>query len=212
MLQGTGIVATGGTVVSAVTSADGNVHGSDIAGGTPQHVVPGDLMIVPEGVSHILESDANVPLIVATLHLPRAAAALGNMTDTQKLVHQAADLAAMVARAKNALSAQPHSTTTLLSLPPYNVEMEYISAKSVALLHKHAGEFLYVLEGEGEVVTDGSLVNPHDRGSDIDGDDIQGGNDHRLKQGDFVYVPKNVSFLSRTSGTFVLATLQVPSP
>jgi mannose-6-phosphate isomerase-like protein (cupin superfamily) len=211
VMQGTGTIATGGSVVDPVTSADGNVHGSDISGGAPEHVVPGDLMIVPQGVAHILVGDAGVPLVVATLHLPRSAAASGGKTETPKLVHHAADLAAMLAQARKTPPAQSRSNSTLLSLPPYRIELKDVSVKEAAVLHKNEGAFLYVLEGEGDLITDGSLVHPRDRGADVDGDDIQGGNARRLKKGDFVYVPRNVPFVARTESNLVLATLKVPN-
>ena len=40
-------------------------------------------------------------------------------------------------------------------------------------MHKNDGEFMFVLEGEGVIVTGGTVINPKDTGADIDGDGIQ---------------------------------------
>ena len=41
ILDGAGTLTTGGALVNASTAANGNISGSDIAGGTPQHVGEG---------------------------------------------------------------------------------------------------------------------------------------------------------------------------
>jgi mannose-6-phosphate isomerase-like protein (cupin superfamily) len=209
VLQGTGTVATGGSVVEGVTSADGNVHGSDIAGGIAQHVAPGDLMIVPQGVAHILISDAGVPLIVATLHVPR-----NGVDDPEsasrpaKLVHLAAGLPAAVARASTA--AQPDRT--MLSLPPYQMEMERPTAAGMALLHQSHAEFIFVRDGEGELISGGALSDARALGGDTLTGTIQGGLHSRLERGAIVYVPKNVPFVAKSGNRLTLATMLVPVP
>ena len=90
--------------------------------------------------------------------------------------------------------------------------LEYRSPKGIASVHKNDGEFMFVLEGEGVIVAGGTVVNPKDLGANIDGDAIAGGTDHRMKKGDFIFVPKGLPHLARTDGTFVLATLHVPQP
>ena len=77
-------------------------------------------------------------------------------------------------------------------------------------MHKNDGEFMLVLEGEGVIVAGGTVVNPKDLGANIDGDAIVGGVEHRMKKGDWIFVPKGLPHLARTDGTFVLATLHVP--
>jgi oxalate decarboxylase/phosphoglucose isomerase-like protein (cupin superfamily) len=126
-------------------------------------------------------------------------------------VNLAADLPAMTQKAKAAAASSPRffGGDTILSLPPYRMGLEYRSPKGIASVHKNDGEFMYVLEGEGVVVTGGTVVNPTDLGANIDGDAIEGGTDNHMKKGDFIFVPKGLPHLARTDGIFVLATLHV---
>jgi len=215
VLDGAGTVTTGGALVNATTAVNGNISGSDIAGGTPQHVVKGDMLIVPQNVPHMMNPDAGGVLVLAALHLPRTGEpppVAGRMPAAPKLIHLAADLPAMIEKTKAASATSPRffGGDTLLSLPPYRVGLEYRTAKGIASVHKNDGEFMLVLEGEGVIVAGGTVVNPKDLGANIDGDAIEGGTDIRMKKGDWIFVPKGLPHLARTDGTFVLATLHVP--
>jgi mannose-6-phosphate isomerase-like protein (cupin superfamily) len=212
VLDGAGTVTTGGTLVDAVPGANGNISGKDVTGGVPQHLVKGDMLLVPQGTPHVMVPDAAAPFVLATLHVPRTgepAPAAGRAAT--KLVNHAADLPAMTEKAKAAAAASPRffGGETILSLAPYRVGLEYRTAKGIASVHKIDGEFMYVLEGEGVIVAGGTVVNPKDLGANIDGDAIAGGVDHRMKKGDWIFVPKGLPHLARTDGTFVLATLHV---
>ena len=214
VLDGAGTITTGGTLVDVVTGANGNISGKDITGGTPQHLVKGDMLLVPQGTPHMMVPDAAAPFVLATLHVPRTgdpAPAAGRPQPTPKLVNRAADLPAMTEKAKAAAAASPRffGGDTILSLPPYRVGLEYRTAKGIASVHKNDGEFMLVLEGEGVIVAGGTVVNPKDLGANIDGDAIAGGVDHHMKKGDWIFVPKGLPHLARTDGTFVLATLHV---
>jgi mannose-6-phosphate isomerase-like protein (cupin superfamily) len=213
ILDGAGTITTGGTLVNP-TTANGNISGTDIAGGTPLHAVKGDMLIVPQGTPHMMVPDAGAPLVLATLHLPRngePAPVPGRIPAAPKLVNLAADLPAMTQKAKAAAATSPRffGGDTILSLPPYRMGLEYRSPKGIASVHKNDGEFMFVLEGEGVVVTGGTVANPKDLGANIDGDAITGGTDNHMKKGDFIFVPKGLAHLARTDGTFVLATLHV---
>jgi mannose-6-phosphate isomerase-like protein (cupin superfamily) len=214
VLDGAGTITTGGTLVDAVPAANGNISGKDITGGTPQHLVKGDMLLVPQGTAHMMVPDAAAPFVLATLHVPRTsepAPAAGRTPATPKLVNHAADLPAMTEKAKAAAASSPRffGGDTILSLAPYRVGLEYRTAKGIASVHKNDGEFMLVLEGEGVIVAGGTVVNPKDLGANIDGDAIAGGIDHRMKKGDWIFVPKGLPHLARTDGTFVLATLHV---
>ncbi len=214
VLGGAGTITTGGTLVDPVTGASGNISGKDITGGVPQHLVKGDMLLVPQGTAHMMVPDAAAPFVLATLHVPRTAEpapAAGRVPAASKLVNHAADLPAMTEKAKAAAAASPRffGGDTILSLPPYRVGLEYRTAKGIASVHKNDGEFMLVLEGEGVIVAGGTVVNPKDLGANIDGDAIAGGVDHRMKKGDWIFVPKGLPHLARTDGTFVLATLHV---
>jgi quercetin dioxygenase-like cupin family protein len=215
VLDGAGTITTGGALVDAVTGTNGNVSGKDITGGTPQHLVKGDMLLVPQATAHMMVPDAGGAFVLATLHLPRTGEPVpvaGRAPAAPKLVNLAADLPAMTQKAKAAVATSPRffGGDTILSLPPYRVGLEYRSPKGVASVHKNDGEFMVVLEGEGVIVAGGKVVNPKDTGANIDGDAIEGGTDIRMKTGDFIFVPKGVPHLAKSDGAFVLATLHVP--
>jgi len=214
VLDGAGTITTGGSLVDAVPGADGNISGKDITGGTPQHLAKGDMLMVPQGTAHMMVPDAGGAFVLATLHMPRSgepAPAPGRAPAAPKLVHHAADLPVLIEKAKAAAATSPRffGGDTLLVLPPYRVGLEYRTPKGIASVHKNDGEFMYVLEGEGVIVTGGTVVNPKDLGANIDGDAIEGSTDNRMKKGDWIFVPKGLPHLARTDGTFVLATLHV---
>jgi quercetin dioxygenase-like cupin family protein len=215
VLDGAGTITTGGSLVDAAAGSNGNISGKDVTGGTAQHAVKGDMLIVPQGIAHMMVPDAGGALVLATLHLPRTgepAPIPGRAPAAPKLVNLAADLPAMTQKAKAAVATSPRffGGDTILSLPPYRMGLEYRSPKGIASVHKNDGEFMYVLEGEGVIVAGGTVVNPKDTGVNIDGDAIQGGTDIRMKKGDFIFVPKGVPHLAKSDGAFVLATLHVP--
>lgn len=214
VLDGAGTITTGGALVNAVTAANGNISGSDITGGTPRHMVKGDMMIVPQNVAHMMVPDAGAPFVLATLHLPRAgepAPVPGRAPATPKLVTLAADLPAMIEKAKAAVATSPRffGGDTILALPPYRMGLEYRSPKGIASVHKNDAEFMVVLEGEGVIVAGGTVTNPKDTGANIDGVAIAGGTDIRMKKGDWIFVQKGVPHLAKSDGAFVLATLHV---
>src|SRR5689334_10367400 len=214
VLDGAGTITTGGSLVDAVPGANGNISGKGITGGTPQHLAKGDMLMVPQGTAHMMVPDAGGAFVLATLHMPRSgepAPAPGRAPAAPKLVHHAADLPVLIEKAKAAAATSPRffGGDTLLVLPPYRVGLEYRTPKGIASVHKNDGEFMYVLEGEGVIVTGGTVVNPKDLGANIDGDAIEGGTDNRMKKGDWIFVPKGLPHLARTDGTFVLATLHV---
>jgi mannose-6-phosphate isomerase-like protein (cupin superfamily) len=214
VLDGAGTITTGGTLVDATPGTNGNISGRDIAGGTAQHAVKGDMLIVPQGTAHMMVPDAGGAFVLATLHLPRTgepAPVAGRAPAVPKLVHRAADLPVLIEKAKAAAATSPRffGGDTLLSLAPYRMGLEYRTPKGIASVHKNDGEFMFVLEGEGVIVTGGTVVNPKDLGANIDGDAIAGGSDIHMKKGDWIFVPKGLPHLARTDGTFVLATLHV---
>ena len=213
VLDGAGTITTGGTLVGAIT-ANGNISGSDITGGTPKHMVKGDILMVPQNVAHMMVPDAGAPFVLATLHLPRTgepAPVPGRAPATPKLVNLASDLPAMTEKARAAVATSPRffGGDTILALPPYRMGLEYRSPKGIASVHKNDAEFMVVLEGEGVIVAGGTVTNPKDTGANIDGDAISGGTDIRMKKGDWIFVQKGVPHLAKSDGAFVLATLHV---
>jgi len=219
VIDGSATLTTGGTLVGGGAPNNGNINGTDIAGGTAVHFAKGDVTIIPENTPHMLLPDAGGPLVLMTLHVPRNGAPAptgGRGPATPKLFTSAADIQAMIARAKDSLPATlargaMFSGETLLSLPPYRIGLEYRSPKGTPSVHKTDAEFMWVLEGSGTMNTDGALVNSHDTNpANSEGDSIGGGKANHLSKGDFVMIPQNGPHQSFTDGVFVLATLHLP--
>ena len=71
VIEGTGTVVTGGTLVDAKRANAENSTGSRIEGGVSHKVGKGDFIMVPEGVPHQV-TETNGTLMLASIHLPRA--------------------------------------------------------------------------------------------------------------------------------------------
>ena len=68
VVDGSGTITTGGTLVDGTRTNPANQSGSSIAGGTPTHLVKGDMTIVPAGVPHQIAGDPAIALM--TFHVP----------------------------------------------------------------------------------------------------------------------------------------------
>lgn len=72
VIDGTGTITTGGTVVE--TKKDGKVVSRAIKGGVSQRVTKGDFVMIPEGVPHYI-TEANPHVIFIAIEFPRPRAA-----------------------------------------------------------------------------------------------------------------------------------------
>ncbi|HWY62521.1 MAG TPA: cupin domain-containing protein [Rhizomicrobium sp.] len=70
VIDGTGILTMGGTLVEGKRTNPTNLSGSSIAGGTPIRIAKGDFAIAPAGVAHQLAPDSGSVLVVMTFHVP----------------------------------------------------------------------------------------------------------------------------------------------
>ena len=68
VVDGSGTITTGGTLVDGTRTNPANQSGSSITGGTPTHLVKGDMTIVPAGVPHQIAGDPAIALM--TFHVP----------------------------------------------------------------------------------------------------------------------------------------------
>jgi mannose-6-phosphate isomerase-like protein (cupin superfamily) len=209
ILEGGGTLTTGGTLAGAGAQSGNTINGAGVSGGTDQHVGKGDFILVPEGVPHIILPDGGGPLQLASMLIPHMAQPPGRVAP--KLITHAAEIPAMIERAKAALpgAARFFSGDTLLSLGSIRAGLEYRSPKGIASVHKNDGELMYVISGAGNIPTGGTVTNPKDTGANIDGDEMIGATDHFMKTGDFIFVPKGLPHKAVTDGTFVLMTLHV---
>jgi mannose-6-phosphate isomerase-like protein (cupin superfamily) len=70
VIDGTGTLTMGGTLVEGKRTNPTNQAGSSIQGGAPIRIAKGDFAIAPAGVAHQLAPDSGVVLVVMTFHVP----------------------------------------------------------------------------------------------------------------------------------------------
>ena len=103
----------------------------------------------------------------------------------------------------------------ILSLTPYRAQLEYRPGTSPAALHEKDAELMVVLEGTGNIVTGGKLVDEkRNNANNLGGSSITGGSSQAVVKGDMLIVPANVPHQVIPTGgaPIVLMTLHVPHP
>jgi mannose-6-phosphate isomerase-like protein (cupin superfamily) len=74
VIDGSGTLITGGTVVGQKRTNAANLSGTSIEGGTSQTIGKGDFTIIPENTPHQFKPSGG-PLVLMTQHVPRPLAA-----------------------------------------------------------------------------------------------------------------------------------------
>ena len=127
-----------------------------------------------------------------------------------------AEVSGLIAKAKaDRKGDQPLVAEPILSLAPYRALLEYRPALAPAALHEKDAELMYVLEGTGNIVTGGKLVNEkRNNANNLSGTSIEGGHSQAVSKGDFVFVPQNTPHQVEPTGgaPIVLITMHVPRP
>jgi mannose-6-phosphate isomerase-like protein (cupin superfamily) len=103
----------------------------------------------------------------------------------------------------------------ILSLAPYRAMLEYRPGTSPAAVHEKDAELMVVLEGTGNIVTGGKLVDEkRNNANNLGGPSITGGNTQAVVKGDMLIVPANTPHQVIPTGgaPIVLMTLHVPFP
>jgi mannose-6-phosphate isomerase-like protein (cupin superfamily) len=132
-----------------------------------------------------------------------------------KLFAAAGDVKAMIAKAKAERKPdQPNFTQPIVTLAPYNANLEYRvgGLNAPASTHDKDAELFYVVEGSGTVVTGGTLQNERRTNPDnAQGSGIEGGTSRKIGAGDFVLVPeKTPHWFTQIDGTLVMMSLHLP--
>ena len=125
-----------------------------------------------------------------------------------------AEVQALIANARKMHPAgQPMFSQKILSLAPYNANMEHRTATAPASLHEKDAELFYVIEGSATLVTGGKLegetrANP----ANLTGTGIAGGDSRAIAKGDFIIVPQNTphQVLVPAGGEVILMTFHAP--
>jgi mannose-6-phosphate isomerase-like protein (cupin superfamily) len=155
-----------------------------------------------------------------------AASAQQPAAQSPALFASAADIAALIAKAKSGmkpgqpaagewiLKLDPSATAPSATFPVGHIHLDYLVGMipNAALVHERRAELFYVLEGSGTVIIGGTLhdetrANPETRrGSGVDG-----GKPQRLAKGDMLLIPDNTPhFFSQVDSNLVFISLMLP--
>jgi mannose-6-phosphate isomerase-like protein (cupin superfamily) len=132
-----------------------------------------------------------------------------------KLFASAGDVKALIAKAKAELKPdQPNFSQPIVSLAPYNANLEYRvgGLNAPASTHDKDAELFFVVEGSGTVVTGATLQNERRTNPDnASGTGIDGGTSRTIAAGDWVLVPeKTPHWFTRIDGTLVMMSIHLP--
>jgi mannose-6-phosphate isomerase-like protein (cupin superfamily) len=103
----------------------------------------------------------------------------------------------------------------ILLLAPYRAQLEYRPGTSPAAVHEKDAELMVVLEGTGDIVTGGKVVDEKRvNANNLGGPSIMGGHSQAVVKGDMLIVPANTPHQVIPTGgaPIVLMTMHVPFP
>jgi mannose-6-phosphate isomerase-like protein (cupin superfamily) len=151
-------------------------------------------------------------IIVAAIVMSSAAIAQQPAAPAGKTMVSAADVNALIAKAKAERKDQPIIAQSLLQLAPYNVSLEYRASVGNAAVHETEAELFYVVDGAATLVTGGKLTaEKRTNAENLSGTGIEGGESRHVAKGDFVMVPDHTPhWFSKIDGTVVLMSLHLP--
>ena len=109
----------------------------------------------------------------------------------------------------------PVTAEPILLLAPYRAQLEYRPGNAPAAVHEKDAELMVVLQGTGDIVTDGKLVDEKRvNANNLSGSSIANGVSHIVGKGDMILIPPNTPHQVSPSGgaPIVLMTMHVPFP
>ena len=126
------------------------------------------------------------------------------------------DITALVDKAKaDRKGDAPVTAEPILLLAPYRAQLEYRPGNAPAAVHEHDAELMVVLQGTGDIVTEGKLVDEKRvNAANLSGPEIADGQTHHVVKGDVLIVPNNTPHQVVPTGgaPIVLMTMHVPMP
>jgi mannose-6-phosphate isomerase-like protein (cupin superfamily) len=126
------------------------------------------------------------------------------------------DITALIDKAKaDRKGDAPMVPEPILLLAPYKAQLEYRPGTAPAALHEKDAELMVVLQGAGDILTDGKLVaEKRINAANLSGTSISDGVSHKVVKGDMILIPPNVPHQVIPSGgaPIVLMTMHVPLP
>jgi mannose-6-phosphate isomerase-like protein (cupin superfamily) len=155
------------------------------------------------------------PLIVA-LAAAAATASAQAPDQAQRTFASAADVTAMIARAKAERKPdQANFAQPLLRAAGYTAQLEYRvkGVDTTPNVHEKEAELVYVVDGGGTFTMGGKLRGERRvNASNVTGAGIDGGTPRHIAKGDFIMIPENTAHgFSETDGTLVIVSFHVPA-
>ena len=109
----------------------------------------------------------------------------------------------------------PTTAEPILLLAPYRAQLEYRPIGGPAALHEKDAELMVVLDGSGDIVTGGKIVDgKRVNANNFSGPSIANGESHPVVKGDMIFIPANTPHQVTPAGgaPIVLMTMHVPYP
>jgi mannose-6-phosphate isomerase-like protein (cupin superfamily) len=134
-------------------------------------------------------------------------------TEAMKTFSSSAEITELIAKAKaDHKPGQVVTAERILSLAPYNVNLEYRPVDGAAALHEKEAEMVYVIDGTGTLITGGNIIEEkRTNDANLTGTGIAGGKSQPLAKGDFAFIPENTPHqFTGVKGVLVLMTFHVP--
>jgi mannose-6-phosphate isomerase-like protein (cupin superfamily) len=148
------------------------------------------------------------PALLQAAAAPAADAAMKTYTTS-------AEVQALLAKAKGERKeGQVAVPEHILSLAPYNVNLEYRPVDGLVAVHEKEAELVYVIDGGGTLTTGGKVVGEkRTNAANLSGTAIDGGTTQPLNKGDFAIIPEGTPHQFKpANGLLVLMTMHVPRP
>ncbi len=129
-----------------------------------------------------------------------------------KTFASSADIQALMAKSKaGRKEGQASVGGHILTLGSYNVNLEYRAIDGPASIHEKEAELIYVLDGEGTLITSGTVVGEkRTNATNLVGTAIEGGTSRAFNKGDVTLVPAGTPHQFKPNGALVLMTMHVP--
>jgi len=156
-------------------------------------------------------------LLIAAITLPAVVctAQQKGAPPAPKLFTTNAEVQDLIAKSKSQRKeGQAIVTQRILSLAPYNANLEYRASVGPASVHEKEAEMFYVLDGSATMITGGKLTEEsRTNAENLTGTGITGGDSRSIAKGDFIIVPEGTPhWFSQINGVLVLMSLHVPRP
>jgi len=132
-----------------------------------------------------------------------------------KTFSSAADVAAMIAKAKNERKPdQPNFIQPILQAAPYNVNLEYRvqGIDTNPNIHEAEAEMIYVVDGAGVLTVGGKLKDEKRvNATNLTGSKLDGGTPRHIAKGDYALIPENTAHsFTQVEGTLVIMSVHMP--